>query len=142
MSYKISLAGITIGSIALLLSLFHFWAGPFSPQPTLEDIVAEKAISIKERAIAKLTRKENSKSVSRQPLNTDGKLQLATAILGGLAVILGVVGFAFKDPLRIAGGSVFLGAFAIAFQFAAYAIGVLVVAILVAAVVDKLDFSI
>ena len=141
-SSKCSFLRIGIGAIALLMALYHFWAGPFSPQPTLEEIVVDKAVSIKEKTIARLIRKEPEKPEVRLPMNADDKMQLTTAILGGLAVIFGVVGIAFKNPLRIAGGSIFLGAFAIAFQFAAYAVGMLVVAILVSAVVYKLDFCV
>jgi len=43
--------GIIVGSVALLLSLIHFWAGPFSPKPTIESVVAEKAASIRKAAI-------------------------------------------------------------------------------------------
>lgn len=49
-----SFIGIGLGSIALLLAIVHFWAGPFSPQPTLEQTVAEKAVSIKQATIAAL----------------------------------------------------------------------------------------
>lgn len=49
---KISFIGIGMGSIALLLALFHFWASLFSPQPMLEQIVAEKAVAIKKATIA------------------------------------------------------------------------------------------
>ena len=44
--------GIAIGSIALLLVLVHFYAGPFSPQPTIETTIAEKAVSIRDAAVA------------------------------------------------------------------------------------------
>ena len=44
---KLSSIGISIGSFALLLAIFSFWAGPFSPAPTLtmESSVAEKITS-------------------------------------------------------------------------------------------------
>jgi len=32
----LSFIGIGLGSIALLLAIVHFWAGPFSSQPSLE----------------------------------------------------------------------------------------------------------
>ena len=50
--------GIGLGAIALLLAVVHFWAGPFSPQPTLEQTVAEKAVSIKNATIAALKGEE------------------------------------------------------------------------------------
>ena len=49
-----SFIGIGVGAVALLLALVHFWAGPFSPQPSLEQTVAEKAVSIRDATIAAL----------------------------------------------------------------------------------------
>ena len=49
-----SFAGIGIGGFALLLVIAHFWAGPFVPQPTLEEVVAEKAVSIRKATISAL----------------------------------------------------------------------------------------
>lgn len=140
-SSKIGFFGISIGAIGLLLALYHFWAGPFSPQPTLEDIVAEKAVTIKEKVISRLSNKELAPTVAQPSLDKDAKIHLATSILGGLAIILGVVGVAIKNPLRVAGSAIFLGAFTIAFQFAIFAIGVVVMAILIAAVIHKLEFD-
>lgn len=47
--------GIAVGSIALLLAMVHFYAGPFSPQLTLESLVASKAVAIKHSLLATLT---------------------------------------------------------------------------------------
>ena len=58
--------GIALGSISLILALCDFYAGPFSPQPTLEQIVADKAVAIKEATMAALrgeaTRSEPTKN--------------------------------------------------------------------------------
>ena len=50
------------------------------------------------------------------------------------------MGFAKHEPVRVAGGAAVLGAGAIAFQFAALAVGAIIVAILIAAVISQLDF--
>ena len=133
-----SFIGIGVGSIALILALFHFWAGPFSPQPTLEDIVAEKAVAIKKATIAAMKGREIEKSPQEFTMDTDKALSIATALLGGIAIILGVFGYARKEPMRVAGGAAVLGGSAIAFQFAALALGAIVVAILIAAVLSQL----
>ncbi len=138
---RISGVGIILGSIGLLLALYHLWAGPFSPQPTLEDIVAEKAVSIKEKTMAKLRGESAEAPVEKTAKGVDSKVQLVVALLGGVAVILGVVGVAFKEPVRVAGGSIFLGAFTLAFQFLIYAVAMFIVAMLVAATLGKLDFD-
>jgi hypothetical protein len=58
--------------------------------------------------------------------------------MGGLAIILGVIGYATREPLRVAGGSVVLGGAAIAFQFAVLALGAIMLAIMVAAVLGQI----
>ncbi len=137
-----SFIGIGLGAIALMLALIHFWAGPFSPQPSLEEVVAEKAVSIRDATIAAL---KGEPAPATEPAvsgyDLDDFASIATATLGGLAVILGVVGIALKEPTRVAGGAAVLGAGAIAFQFAAMALGIFIVVILVAAVVGELGLG-
>jgi hypothetical protein len=140
-SSKFSFIGIAIGAVALLLAIVHFWAGPFSPQPTLEQTVAEKAVSIKEATIAALKGEEPQAPVKRSSMDMDNVASLATAVLGGLAIILGVVGYATKEPLRAAGGAALLGGSAIAFQFAVLALGAIVLAILVVGVLSQLGID-
>lgn len=62
-------------------------------------------------------------------LNLDRVLEISGAALGGIAVILGVLGFASGELVRVAGGAAVLGAGAIAFRFDALAPGAIVVAI-------------
>mgnify|MGYP001825974160 CR=1 FL=1 len=140
-SSKFSFVGIAIGAVALLLAIVHFWAGPFSPQPTMEQTVAEKAVSIKEATIAALKGEEPQAPVKRSSMDMDNVASLATAVLGGLAIILGVVGYATKEPLRAAGGAALLGGSAIAFQFAVLALGAIVLAILVVGVLSQLGID-
>lgn len=131
---KFGVFGIALGAIALLLALLHFWAGPFSPQPTLETVVAEKAASIRSAALDALKGKEPVKETFTVKWNIDKVTEVITALLGGLAVILAIVGFANKEPNRVAGGAAALGVSAIAFQFIAmYAMALLVVLLICAA---------
>lgn len=130
---KFGMIGIAIGSIALLLSLVHFWAGPFSPQPTVETIVSEKISSIRSATINALNGEETTNTYFSKTWTTDTYADVATAVLGGLALILGVIGFANREPKRIAGGAAALGISAVAFQFLAmYAMALLVVLIICA----------
>jgi hypothetical protein len=133
--------GIAFGAVALLLAIVHFWAGPFSPQPTLEQTVAEKAVSIKEATIAALKGEEPTAPAKQSKLDMDNMASLATAVLGGLALILGVVGYATKEPLRVAGGAAVLGGLAIAFQFAVLALGAIVLAVLIAALLAQIGID-
>ena len=134
--------GIGIGSIALLLALVHFWAGPFSPQPTLEQTVAEKAVAIRDATVAALKGKSATPpEAEATSYDLDRIASIATAVLGGLSVILAVIGIALKEPLRVAGGAAFLGAAAIAFQFAVVALGIIAIVLLVSAVMGSLGFG-
>lgn len=138
---KLSFLGIAFGAVALLLVLVHFWAGPFSPQPTLESTVAEKAVAIRDATVAALKGEEVRDYAPPSEMNLDKALAVSGSVLGGIAVILGVLGFAKKESARVAGGAAVLGAGAIAFQFAAVAVGAIVVAILIAAVISQLGLS-
>ena len=136
------LIGIGVVAVALMLALVHFWAGPFSPQSTLEQIVAETAVSIRDATVAAL----KGKTVPEpEPITSgydlDKVASVATATLGGLAVILAVIGIALREPVRPASGAAALGVGAIAFQFAAMALGIFVLVILGSAVLGSLGFS-
>ena len=135
-----SFIGIGLGSITLLLAIVHFWAGPFSPQPSFEQTVAVKAASIKQATIAALKGKE-APALQSRVIDTDQAISIGTAILGALAIILGVIGYAKKEPMRVAGGAAVLGGSAIAFQFAVVALGAIVLAILVAAVLSQIGIG-
>jgi len=138
---RISLAGITVGGAALLLALVHFWAGPFAPTQSVEQTVAETAVAIRDATVAALKGEESSISSSTRKYDVDDWLLIATAILGGIAVILGVVAYAKGEPLRAAGGAAVLGASAIAFQFAVVALAIIVLAILISAVIGGLGIG-
>jgi hypothetical protein len=133
--------GIGIGAIALLMAIVHFWAGPVTPQPSLEKTVAERAVAIKNATIAALRGEKVEEQAATHRIDLDQGLRLATGVMGGLAVILGVVGFAKRESLRVAGGAVFLGGAAIAFQFVIIALGVVLLAILIVAVLSQIGIE-
>ena len=137
---KIGTIGVIIGSIALLLALFHFYGGPFSPQPKLEQTIAEKAVAIRDATVAALKGKEVKKESWTSKWDADKIIDVITALLGGTAIIAGIFAFIRKESLRVAGGAAVLGGGAIAFQFAALALGAIVVAIILSAVLSQLDF--
>jgi hypothetical protein len=131
---KCGIIGVVVGSIALLLALVHFWAGPFSPQQTIESSIGEKAASIRRATIDALKGKEPVKETYIAKWDADKVTQVITAVLGGLALILAVVAFIRHEPKRIVGGAAALGVSAIAFQFIAmYAMALLVVLLISAA---------
>lgn len=136
----IGFIGMTIGAVALLVAIAHFWMGPLSPQPSLERTVAEKAVAIRNATIAALKGEESVEEVASRSIDADHAVRIATSLLGGLAVILGVVSFAKREPWRVGSGAAFLGGAAIAFQFAVIALGAIVLAVLVAGVVSQTGF--
>ena len=83
---------------------------------------------------------EIRESTTTRDMNIDKVLQLLVAVLGGVAVIISVVSVAMGEPIRAAAGSALLGGGAIAFQFAALALGMIVAATLISAVIAQLDF--
>ena len=133
--------GIAVGAVALLMAIVHFWMGPISPQPSVEKTVAEKAVAIKNATIAALKGEDVEEKAAPRSIHPDEALRTATSVLGGLALILGVVSFANKEPLRIGGGAAFLGGAAIAFQFAVIALGAIVLAILIGAVISQIGIE-
>lgn len=140
-SSTIGFVGITFGAVALLLAVFHFWAGPFSPQPSIEKTVAEKAVAIKNATVAALKGEQIEEARTPRKIDLDQSARIATSALGAVAIILGVVSFANREPLRVGGGAAVLGGAAIAFQFAVIALGAVVLAILVGSVLNEIGIE-
>ena len=138
---KLALSGMTLGALALLLGLIHFWAGPFTPQPSLEQVVAEKAVAIRDATVAALKGESIPAESKSNPIDLDRVAMTSVAVMGGLAIIFGLVAFVLHAPKRAAFSSVALGLFALAYQFAMLALGLLVLVILIGAVLGELDFS-
>jgi hypothetical protein len=137
----IGFIGITVGAVALLLAIVHFWMGPIAPQPSVEKTVAEKAVAIKNATIAALKGEQVEEKPAPRSIDLDQGVRIATSVLGGLALILGVVSFAKREPLRVGGGAAFLGGAAIAFQFAVIALGAILLAILIGAVISQIGIE-
>ena len=112
---KIGIVSLVLGACALLTALTHFWLGPLSPPPTLEQTVAEKAASVREAALAGL-RGQPLPDSARSTLRWDADKVVwgATATLGGLALVLGLAGWSRDGKLNrgCVGGAV-LGGLAI-----------------------------
>jgi len=139
--HSVGFIGIGVGGAALLLAIVHLWAGPFSPRPSLERTVAETAVAIKDATIAALKGDEIVEERQPNRIDIDRWLQIATGVLGGLAIILGVVSFAKRESIRVASGAAILGGGAIAFQFAILALGAIVLCVLMASVISQIGFD-
>ena len=137
---KLGYIGVAVGASALILALVHFWAGPFSPQPTLETVIADKVSSIRESTINALKGEEYRETITKK-WNADSDIELSIAIMGGLAIILGLIAFIQKAPKRLAGGAAILGAGAIGFQMFTFYIGVLLIILLIGLVLSEIGFD-
>lgn len=137
----IGFIGIAMGAVALLMAVVHFWAGPFTPQPSLEKTVAEKAVAIRNATVAALKGEEVTDETPASEIDLDQGLRIATGVLGAVAIILGVISVATRAPLRVGGGAAVLGGVALAFQFAVIALGAIVLAILIGAVLSQIGIE-
>ncbi len=131
---KLGLVGIVLGSIALLIALIAFWGGPFAEQPTLEEALAEKVLSLQDAAIKALNGEPIEDSYpTTSKWNVDKVIDISIPIVAVIAILMGVFSFVFKEPIRVSACAMAIGFSAIAFQFIAmYAMALLFVFLLVA----------
>ena len=69
---KLGYYGIAAGAAALLLAVVHFWAGPFAPQPSLETVVAESAVEIRDATVRALRGETIDENFARAARNLVG----------------------------------------------------------------------
>ena len=122
--------GFLIGAVALLGALVVFYAGPFAPQQELSVSLGELAADTGKSALRSffgLSQPEAAPVVR----DLDDYLQIAVAVLGGLAVILGFAGLIRGEDRRAWQAAVSLGAGAILFQFLGFAVAMIACAILI-----------
>lgn len=127
-------SGIALGGLALLLAMIHFYAGPFTPQQTLESLVAGKAVAIKESLLASLTGHQIPEKVSRPHYNVDRIMKIVIAILAVVAVILGAIAGVYRENPRAVSAAVMLGLGTLAFQIAMFTFSIIVVLLIIALV--------
>ncbi len=85
--------------------------------------------------------KEAPKKFYFDDWDADRTADLATPVLGGFAIIFGLISFVIREPIRLAAAGAILGAGAITFQFAVMALFAIVAAIIIAAIITQLDFD-
>ena len=107
--------GMVCGGIALMLVVFHFYAGPFQPQKSLERTVAEIAVNIS-KEVVRVAKGEPADLESRS-WSIDDILRIVVSVCGVLAIILAAIGFARREDTRPVAAAASLGASAIGFQF-------------------------
>lgn len=131
-------AGILLGSIALLLVIIHFMAGPFAARPTLESLVAAKTLAIKHAALDAFHGKEVVQAAKSAAWDIDRILSASIAVMAAGAVILGMIGWARKEERRIAVAAAMLGLATVAFQPAIALFGAIILAALIVGILQSL----
>lgn len=139
----IALIGFIVGILALSSALFSFFVGPFSEPPAIEEVVADKAVDIKNAIVAKIKgEKYKAPEKQKESFDIDKVIQI-TVIAGGLiALILGSVAFVNREDKRMCIVALSFGGAAIAFQYVVIALGAILFVILLAVVLNQmgLDF--
>ena len=139
---KLGFISIFLGGVALISALVHFYAGPFAPQDPIEVTIADKAVAIRDATVAALKGEEIEKEAPTYEADIDQIVRLATMVLGGVALMLGVTGLALGGKKRATISGAVLGGFAIVFQFVTVALGAILFVVLVVAVLGALGIGV
>jgi hypothetical protein len=115
-----------LGALALLVAAMLTYAGPLERQPM-------PAGSLRDRAIAAV---QSRPAPSLTPWTIDRIAGTATSGIGALAAILGVVGLVRREDRRTAIAAMGLGTAAMAFHMLVFALSLIIVLLIVAAVLS------
>ncbi len=138
----IGLIGVFLGVVSLGMALFHFWYGALDRQPSLEDAVAKKALSIKEIVVSKIKGdKEVQYIPAKRTYDKDKIFDFVTVGVAFTAIVLSVVSFVKREDSRASIIAALLGVGAITFNFLTVALGAIVFVILIASVLGALGLG-
>jgi hypothetical protein len=138
---RYGLLSVAFGFLAFAAVIGHFFVGPLDPPAPVEVSIAEKAASIRDATVAAL-KGEEYEAESNPPARTmDDYLTYAFLGLALLAILLAITSFIRHEPWRPGAAGVALGVLAVSFQFAVAVFFGLLCALVLAAVIDKLDFG-
>ena len=139
MKTKFSLPGMIIGTTSFVVAVLHLWLGPIE-KVSIEDIAVQKARKIKQAMINLVT--DNDAKVDKEIEMGPDKIVNAAVMITALAgMVLGLIGFVRKENIRYASTSIAISGVTIALQYVVAAVGAIVVALLIIAVLSKLDLS-
>lgn len=136
-----ALIALICGMLALTGSVAYFWLGPIEPPSKLEDVIADKAVKIRDKVVAKLKRTKTTTQKQEVSRDLDKIAMASIACTSLLAILLSVIGFVRHEPIRMVGSAAVLGSTALALQYLLVAIGAIVFAIIIAGVLAGLDFT-
>jgi hypothetical protein len=113
--------GFATGSVALILTLVVFFAGPFAPQPEASVTLGELAADIARSAARSVAGQPQPEPVA-QPFTIDDYIEIGLGVLGGLAMIIGVAALVRHEHKRAALSGIALGGLAVGIQLFAWTI--------------------
>jgi hypothetical protein len=123
---RYSCAGIALGAVALLLTVAHFWAGPFADAAPLEQTIATRIEGFRDAGLAAIRGEERTFGKGMLPrIDPDRALRIAAAVTAALAMVLAVVGYTRGEKPRAIGGAFVLGGVALTSQYAVAVLSVL-----------------
>jgi len=140
-SSTFGILGTVLGFLAFAAVVGHYFVGPIEPPPPVEVSIAEKAASIRDATVAALKGEEYEASSERVPKTLDDYLVYAFIALAMVAILMAVIGFVRREPLRPSIAGAALGGLAIVFQVTITLFFALLFVLLLSAVLDQLDFS-
>jgi hypothetical protein len=136
----LGLVAVLCGGLSLVVAVLHFFVGPIAPRQPVEESIAELAVNLRNAVAAELAG-EDYKGASGQRWDADRIVDIGTVAVGLVAILLAVASFIRREDLRMAGSAVALGGGAIAFQFVALAILMIVGAIIIFAIIGQIGTS-
>jgi hypothetical protein len=138
---NIGVIGVCLGVLSLGMALFHFWYGPIDKHLTLEDAVAEQALSLKDRVISKIKGDTTTQYAPKRKFNKDEIFDFVIVGFAFAAIVFAVISFVKREEKRACIAATLLGFGAITFKFLTIALGAIVFVILVAVVLNSVGLS-
>ena len=138
---RFGLVALVLAMLALTGSVGHFWFGPIESPPKLEDAIADQAVKIRDAVVSRLKGVDPQAKVLHKSWDADQVAMASVAGVSLLAILLAVVGFVRHEPIRMVGSAAVLAGSALALQYIVIAMCAIVFAIILAAVLNGLDFS-
>ena len=132
-----SYAGLLAGSLATLIAIVHFWAGPIVEPPPLEEVISDKIVATRDATVAKLLGRPAPVRPEPDRWGPDRLVQAGGATLGGLAIVLAAVGFSRRESRRQSLAALGLGVTGVLFPL----LGAVIVIVAVVAILGSLGFS-
>jgi hypothetical protein len=133
-------AGLAVAMVAFALAVLPPWLSQLNQPPPrpVEDVIADTAVKIKDRMIARLeiTKSETAAAPNRTSIAWKRYMNVGSMVLAVGAIFLAVFSFIRRENWRLSGSAVALGGAALAWQYLMMALAVIFIAIIIGAVLN------